>query len=62
MDQPNKAIPPLKRVTELSPEDGRAYYYLGVVYDKSGMTDEAKEHYRAADARFQQSGPQSAVL
>jgi tetratricopeptide (TPR) repeat protein len=62
MDQPVKAIPPLKRVTELMPDDGRAYYYLGVVYDKTGMVDEAKKNYRAADSLFHKSGPQSAAL
>ena len=49
-------------VTELTPEDGRAFYYLGVVYDKAGMVDEAKQHYRAADNKIQRSGLQSAVL
>ena len=55
MDEPDKAIAPLKRVTEISPDDGKAYYYLGVVYDKAGQLDKAKENYRAADRRFQKS-------
>ena len=55
MDEPDKAIAPLKRVTEISPNDGKAYYYLGVVYDKAGELDKAKENYRAADLRFQRS-------
>ena len=62
MDDPSRAIPPLKRVTELAPEDGRAFYYLGVVYDKTGMIEEAKKNYRAADSLFHKSGQQSAAL
>jgi Flp pilus assembly protein TadD len=60
MDEPSKAIPPLKRVTEINPANGRAYYFLGVVYDKAGMTDEARASYRAADSL--QNGPQRATI
>jgi Flp pilus assembly protein TadD len=49
-------------VTEITPANGRAYYYLGVVYDKAGMVDEAKNSYRAADALSYKNGPQRAAV
>jgi Flp pilus assembly protein TadD len=56
MDEPAKAIAPLKRVIELAPENGRALYFLGVAYDRAGMVDEARAHYRAADAQVHANG------
>jgi Flp pilus assembly protein TadD len=52
LEQPAKAIPPLKRVTELSPDDHRAFYALGMVYDRADMRDEAREAYRTAETRL----------
>jgi Flp pilus assembly protein TadD len=52
LEQPSKAIPPLKRVTELSPDDHRAFYALGMVYDRADMRDEARDAYRTAEARL----------
>ena len=53
MDQPKKSIPPFTKVTEIQPSDGKAYYYLGVAYDKTGFADKARENYRVADEKFQ---------
>jgi Flp pilus assembly protein TadD len=52
LNQPTRAIPPLKRVTELTPDDHRAFYALGMVYDRADMREEARASYRAADARL----------
>jgi Flp pilus assembly protein TadD len=42
----------LKRVTELTPDDHRAFYALGMVYDRADMHDDARASYRAADAKL----------
>jgi Flp pilus assembly protein TadD len=52
LGQAAKAIPPLKRVTELTPDDHRAFYALGMVYDRADMRDEARDSYRAADVKL----------
>lgn len=37
-----------KKALELDPQDGRAYYYLGLVYAKVGSIDRASEQWREA--------------
>jgi Flp pilus assembly protein TadD len=39
-------------VTELTPEDHRAFYALGMVYDRADRHDDARESFRTADAKL----------
>jgi Flp pilus assembly protein TadD len=47
------AIAALEKSIAIQPEDGRAYYVLGIAYDKKGVKDKAREAYQTAD-RLQQ--------
>jgi Flp pilus assembly protein TadD len=43
------AITAFERAIALEPENGRAYYHLGIAYDKKGASEEAREAYRRSE-------------
>jgi Flp pilus assembly protein TadD len=45
----DKAIEAFETVTRLMPEDCKAYYYLGIAYDKKGLPSKARDAYATAD-------------
>jgi tetratricopeptide (TPR) repeat protein len=44
----DEAIEALERVTELKPDHSRAFYTLGVLFDKKNAPDRAADMYRRA--------------
>jgi tetratricopeptide (TPR) repeat protein len=46
---PNAAIPPLQKATELLPNQARAKFALGVAYERTGKSALAIEQYKAAE-------------
>ena len=43
------AIAIAERAIALDPDNGRAYYHLGIVYDKKGARKEARDAYRRSE-------------
>lgn len=46
MSEPDAAIAALEQATLLQPENGRAFYAMGIAYDRKGHFERAAEMYR----------------
>ncbi len=55
------AIPDLRRLAVLEPENGAPHLHLGMVHQRLGKADQARGHYRAA-LELQLDGPEEALV
>lgn len=46
MSEPDAAIQALEHAVRLQPENGKAFYAMGIAYDRKGQSDRAAEMYR----------------